>query len=71
MARKKIKLYWYLIIIIAVVIAGVSINSQMKSNAESVVVELAEQKIIIETVAANGKVQPEVEVKISPDVSGE
>ena len=26
---------------------------------------------IVETVAASGKIQPEVEVKISPDVSGE
>lgn len=36
-----------------------------------VVVEKAEPKSIIETVTANGKIQPEKEVKISPDVSGE
>lgn len=33
--------------------------------------EKAELRTITETVSANGKVQPEVEVKISPDVSGE
>ncbi|MFO7789676.1 MAG: efflux RND transporter periplasmic adaptor subunit [Bacteroidota bacterium] len=31
----------------------------------------ADHRTIIETVSANGKVQPETEVKISPDVSGE
>ena len=33
--------------------------------------ELVTRRTIIETVTANGKVQPEVEVKISADVSGE
>lgn len=33
--------------------------------------EKVERRIITETVSASGKIQPEVEVKISPDVSGE
>ncbi len=33
--------------------------------------EKVELRTIVETVSANGKIQPEVEVKISPDVSGE
>jgi HlyD family secretion protein len=33
--------------------------------------ELSKKKDIIQTVSASGKIQPEVEVKISPDVSGE
>ncbi|MBC8266986.1 MAG: efflux RND transporter periplasmic adaptor subunit [Flavobacteriales bacterium] len=33
--------------------------------------EKVERRSIIETVSASGKIQPEVEVKISPDVSGE
>ena len=33
--------------------------------------EKAERRSITETVSASGKIQPEVEVKISPDVSGE
>ncbi|PCH98143.1 MAG: efflux transporter periplasmic adaptor subunit [Bacteroidetes bacterium] len=33
--------------------------------------EWVELRTIVETVSANGKIQPEVEVKISPDVSGE
>ncbi|HPS96439.1 MAG TPA: efflux RND transporter periplasmic adaptor subunit, partial [Bacteroidales bacterium] len=36
-----------------------------------VAVEKAAVKSIVESVTANGKVQPEKEVKISPDVSGE
>ena len=33
--------------------------------------EKVERRSITETVSASGKIQPEVEVKISPDVSGE
>ncbi len=36
-----------------------------------VAVENAELRTIIETITANGKIQPEKEVKISPEVSGE
>jgi HlyD family secretion protein len=37
----------------------------------SVTTEKAERRTIIEIVAASGKIQPEVEVKLSPDLSGE
>ena len=36
-----------------------------------VAVENAELRTIVETITANGKIQPEKEVKISPEVSGE
>jgi HlyD family secretion protein len=42
-----------------------------KAAAVKVAVEKAEKRSIIETITANGKIQPEKEVKISPDVSGE
>jgi HlyD family secretion protein len=42
-----------------------------KAKAVSVAVTKAEQKNIIETVSASGKIQPEIEVKLSPEVSGE
>ena len=42
-----------------------------KGDIEKVAIEKAEKRTIIETVSASGKIQPEVEVKISPDVSGE
>jgi HlyD family secretion protein len=41
------------------------------SNATEVAVDKVSKRSIIETVSANGKVQPEIEVKISADVSGE
>jgi HlyD family secretion protein len=42
-----------------------------KALSIKVAVENAEKRTIIETITANGKIQPEKEVKISPDVSGE
>ena len=42
-----------------------------KALTVKVAVEKAESRSIIETITANGKIQPEKEVKISPDVSGE
>src|SRR6478735_6102740 len=42
-----------------------------KQTGTSVTVAKAKTADIVERVSASGKVQPEVEVKISPDVSGE
>jgi HlyD family secretion protein len=42
-----------------------------KAVTIKVAVEKAELRSITETITANGKIQPEKEVKISPDVSGE
>ncbi|ADY52985.1 efflux transporter, RND family, MFP subunit [Pseudopedobacter saltans DSM 12145] len=42
-----------------------------KSKAIKVAVSKVETKDIIETVSASGKIQPEVQVKLSPEVSGE
>jgi HlyD family secretion protein len=42
-----------------------------KAVMVKVAVEKAEKRTITETITANGKIQPEKEVKITPDVSGE
>jgi HlyD family secretion protein len=42
-----------------------------KALTVKVAVESAEKRIITESITANGKIQPEKEVKITPDVSGE
>jgi HlyD family secretion protein len=42
-----------------------------KALTVKVAVEIVEKRVIVETITANGKIQPEKEVKISPDVSGE
>ena len=48
-------------------------KSGCRSNDDGVkvTVEKAAKRTVMETVNASGKVYPEVEVKISPDVSGE
>ena len=58
------------IIIIALVI-GKKQGWIGKSDATEVSIEKVTKRTIVETVAASGKVQPEAEVKISPDVPGE
>ena len=42
-----------------------------KENVEKVTVEKVGDKTVIETVTASGKIQPETEVKLSSEVSGE
>ncbi|MCX6325754.1 MAG: efflux RND transporter periplasmic adaptor subunit [Bacteroidia bacterium] len=42
-----------------------------KALTVKIAVENAEKRVVVETITANGKIQPEKEVKISPDVSGE
>ena len=74
MAKKKKnnnRLIFILAGIIAVLIAIAVWKSQQKPKGEKVEVEQVKKRTIKETVAASGKVFPEVEVNISPDVSGE
>ncbi len=69
------KTFKILVIIVLVLIILAIVGKKMewfgKSDMVKVITEMIERRQIIETVAANGKIQPEVEVKISPDVSGE
>jgi HlyD family secretion protein len=69
--NKKVK--WILIILgilIAVLIVGKLIAGKGDESVK-VSTEKASKRMIIETVNATGKVYPEVEVKISPDISGQ
>jgi HlyD family secretion protein len=64
---------WILIILgilIAVLIVGKLIAGKGDEGIK-VSTEKATKRMIIETVNATGKVYPEIEVKISPDISGE
>ncbi len=68
-SKKRIFIWGGLILIILILVIAVS---QKKGSAEiKVTTELAESRTIIESVSANGKIQPEVDVKISPYISGE
>lgn len=59
------------VILILFVIAGKKAGWFGKEATVKVAVEKVTKRSIIEAVTANGKIQPETEVKISPDVSGE
>jgi HlyD family secretion protein len=57
--------------VLIVALVGYKMAVGKKDVGTKVSVEKATKRTIIETVNASGKVYPEVEVKISPDISGE
>jgi HlyD family secretion protein len=59
------------IVLIIVAVIGKKQGWFGKALTVKVAVENAVKRDIIESITANGKIQPEKEVKISPDVSGE
>ncbi len=75
MEKKSNKWIWYLsggvVLLIILVIIGKSAGWIGNEVTIKVSVAKADKKNIVESVSANGKIQPEVEVKISSDVSGE
>ena len=54
-----------------VAVAGSKLGWFGKSDSVQIAVEKSASRTIVETVSASGKVQPEVEVKLSAEVSGE
>lgn len=58
-------------VLVVLVIVAKSAGWIGKTKAIQVAVTKAELKDVVETVSASGKIQPEVEVKLSPEVSGE
>jgi HlyD family secretion protein len=73
--KKKNKLLRWLVIIVVAFIVFAIIGKKAGwiggEDKKQVAVEKVATRTIFETVSASGKIQPEVEVKISPDVSGE
>jgi len=71
------KLNLKIVIPIAVVVIGALVVAKKKgwigSSTDTVTVETgyAHRRTVVESVTASGKIQPEVEVKMSPEVSGE
>jgi HlyD family secretion protein len=59
------------VVLIIIAVIGKKQGWFGKALTIKVAVENAEKRVIVETITANGKIQPEKEVKISPDVSGE
>lgn len=77
MANKKRK-NWLLIVlsILALSAIGAAIIGKQKGwigkkNTVKIATDKAERRTIVETVSGNGKIYPEIEVALAPDVSGE
>jgi len=66
-------LKWIVITVAVVILALVAVKLLGGANdkAEKVAVEKVTKCTIVETVTASGNIYPEIEVKISPDISGE
>src|ERR1700736_686182 len=73
--KKKKKPFWrrWYFILGVLVLLWIIISTILGKREKPipVVTEKAVRKTILQTVSATGKVQPEVEVKISPEVAGE
>jgi HlyD family secretion protein len=67
--RKKQIIYGSIGLIVLCIVASIIWNKREKPIP--VTTEKAIRKTIVQTVSATGKVQPETEVKISPEVAGE
>ncbi len=68
------KLKWIIIILVALVVLLIALKKAGvfgKDEGIKVTSEKLIKRTIIETVNASGKVYPEIEVKVSPDISGE
>jgi len=73
MSKKKI--YWLVGILVVAIAVLIILKKKgvIGANDEGVMVETAaaDEITIVETVSATGKIQPEIEIKISSEVSGE
>jgi HlyD family secretion protein len=58
-------------VLLAVLVTVAVVKKRGANNGISVTTEKAVVKMIVQTVTATGKIQPEVEVKITPEVYGE
>lgn len=65
------KLYWIIGICITLLFVVIVFKFFKGEEPTEVTTEKAAKRNIIETVSANGKIQPEAELKITSDVSGE
>ena len=60
-----------LVVLIIIAVVGKKKGWFGKPQTISVFVEKPEKRTITEAITANGKIQPEVEIKLSSEVSGE
>ena len=73
-ARRKQRKKWIIFTLVAVLLAiagAVAMRKRSAPKSTPVTTEKAVIKTITQSVSATGKIQPETEVKISPEVTGE
>ncbi|NLX41683.1 MAG: efflux RND transporter periplasmic adaptor subunit [Bacteroidales bacterium] len=72
MKLRKIKLKkWHIVMLIVAVVLIVILIASGGGNVTEVRLFTIEKKDLVESIPANGKVRPVIEVSITPDVSGE
>jgi HlyD family secretion protein len=73
MSKKSIYILVGVVAVVLIALIGLKKTGKIGNNDDGKIVEVAnaDEMTIIETVSATGKIQPEIEVKISSEVSGE
>lgn len=69
MKKKTVVIIIIVLVLVAALLLALSVFK--KDEGLKVAVERVEERTIIESVNASGKIYPETEVKVSPDISGE
>lgn len=69
--KRRAWIYWTSAIVVVIIIVIVGVNAKARQKGQAVTVEKSEVRNVTQLVTATGKIQPEVEVKISPEVYGE
>ncbi|MFM7815060.1 MAG: HlyD family secretion protein, partial [Flavobacteriales bacterium] len=69
MSKRKKRWIWISVIIVSIV--GISLWMRSGDHSPEITTEKAAFRDIVETVSASGKIQPEAEVKIQSEVSGQ
>lgn len=71
----KKRIIWIIVVVVVIALIGGIIAKKKgligKPDETKVATEKVTKRTIVEVVSANGKIAPEFEVKLSPDVSGE
>ena len=73
MAKFNKRKLWLIIAaaVVFVIIIVLVVKKSQNTKSTKVATELVEMRTIVETVSANGKIQPAKDIKISPYISGE
>jgi HlyD family secretion protein len=71
MSKKLIWILVSIVLLILLLVIAQKSGAFGKDEGTKVTAEKVQKRTIIETVTASGKVYPEIEVKVSPDISGE